>query len=224
MQLLHRGPIRLVVVEREELGRDLLRIALSNGAGLEVIGVFGDGQTALGAVAELKPQVAVLDLALTNPNAVQLAFKLRRMLPEIGVVLLSTAHDVEMLSVIPDNLLFGWSYLVNRSAHTVTTLGRAVQVTAARLLELQEAPTGSPAWQRKRSDVADKLTDRQFEVLGLVAHGMSNAAIAHLLNVKEKTVENTLGAIYEKLEIGRERNTFHPRVQAVLRYLQIGAH
>lgn len=221
MHVLHRDPIRLVIVEREELGRDLLRIALSNATGLEVLAVYGDGRSALDAAAELRPQVAVLDLELTNPNAVQLAFKLRRMLPEIGVVLLSSAHDVEMLSSIPDNLLFGWSYIVNRSAHTVTTLGRAVQVTAARLLELQAPSLVAPDPRHDVTELSDKLTDRQLEILELVARGLSNAAIAQIIEVKEKTVENQLASVYERLEIRRERNAFHPRVRAVLRYLQV---
>lgn len=215
MHALTKKPIRLVIVEGEGLYRDLLRVSLGRLRGLEVVGAFENGPSALRAATGLRPDVAVLDLELADSNGIQVALKLRQLLPDLGVVLLTSQRDLGVLASIPDSRISRWSYLINKSSHNLTTLGRAVQVTAARLLNLHEADDPTPL----PPTAASRLSSRQWEILGLVAHGMSNAAVAEVLELKVKTIENQLAVIYEKLDVERERSVGHPRVKAVLRYL-----
>jgi DNA-binding NarL/FixJ family response regulator len=65
-----------------------------------------------------------------------------------------------------------------------------------------------------------RLTPRQQEILALIAQGFSNAAIAEQLTLAEKSVENQINLLYQQLGIDRGRNALHPRVKAVLTYLQ----
>lgn len=219
----------MVIVEPEGLYRDLLGSVLSKLKGLEVVGSFENGNTAVKAAQALRPEVVVLDMELSGPNGIQLAIRLRQLLPDLGVVLLSNSRDIGYLSALPNDSLFGWCYLVNKSAHNVRTLGRAVQVTAAHLMNLHESNDGysegqASDWSFERGAPFGrghaKLSARQMEILALVAQGMSNAAVARVLQLKEKTIENQLAFIYEKLEIDRERSVCHPRVRAVLWYLE----
>ena len=219
MRAFREGPIKLVIVEPEGLYRDLLGTVLSNLNGLEVVGSFATGDAAARMAESLKPEVAVLDLELTGPSGIQSALKLRQKLPSLGVVLLSSSRDMGYLSALSSNLLYGWCYLIDKSAHDVTAVGRAVHVTAARLLSSGEGDRDSDS-QSDAPPSKARLSLRQTEILGLVSQGLSNAAVAEALQLKEKTIENQLALIYERLDIDRERSVCHPRVSAVLWYLQ----
>lgn len=207
--------IRVVIVEPECLYRDLLRGALSRLHGIEVVGDFADGDEAVRALAALRPDVAVLDVDLAKSNGIQVALAMRQQRVDLGVVLLSSQRDLGVLTSIPNNLLFRWSYLVNKTSHNVASLGGAVRMTAARLLTV----SGDGAGDDLLPASVARLSGRQWEILELVARGMTNSGIARLLGLKEKTVENQLAVVYEKLGIERERTAEHPRVKAVLRYL-----
>lgn len=209
--------IRTIIVESEDLYRDFHQAALSRQAGFEVVGTFTSAQEALEAAPALKPEVVVLDIEFDAPNGIQLGRKLRRLLPGLGVVLLSSQHDPNFINSIPSSSLAVDSYTINKSVHNLTTLGRAIQVAAAQLVNLDPQRVEPKEGQE---GALMRLTPRQLEILQLIAEGLSNAAIAQRLLLSEKSVENQIGLIYSKLDIDRERTAVHPRVKAVLLYLQ----
>jgi DNA-binding NarL/FixJ family response regulator len=207
-----------MLVEDEDLYRDLLRVVLSQHPRLNVVGAFPDGESALSAAPRLRPNVAVLDIELRGAlNGVQLGLQLRERLPEIGIVLLSNHRDVQFLASLPSRVVSGWSYLLKRSVSDVESLARAVEGAANRLVVLDPALV-SDMHPRAEGRLA-RLTQRQREILALIAQGYTNAAIAEKLVLTEKSVENQINVLYQQIEIDRSNPAIQPRVTAVLTYL-----
>lgn len=214
------GPerIRVILVEDEGLYRDLLRVSLHQSPGIEVVGAFPDGESALAQAPALQPHVALLDIELgPGPNGVQVGYLLRRRLPGLGIVLLSHHRDPAYLTAVPRQELGGWSYLLKASVADLDALERAIRGAAAGFVVLD--PRVVTALEPRRQGRLAGLTHRQMEILGLMAQGYQNAAIAGRLKLALKTVENAINAIYDALDVDRGDGLMHPRVQAVLAYL-----
>lgn len=216
-----RGAIRVAIVQHDALERDLLRVALDHNTGIEVVGAVADGAELVARAAVLAPDVAVLDVDPRGGNGVPLALKLRRALPDIGVVLLIGDHDSDLLASLPSHGVEEWTYLVQRAHVGLTTLLRAIQVTHAQLLNLSDIEAPPLTALPRLATELPGLTKRQHEVLGLLALGLTNKAIATTLQLKEKTVENQIAAIYHKLDPEADRSRVHPRVWAALRFSQV---
>ncbi|MDE3075094.1 MAG: response regulator transcription factor [Chloroflexota bacterium] len=211
--------VRVVILEDEALYRDLLRIVLSQHSRLEVVGSFGDAQAAVEEIPALEPEVAVLDIDLGGgPNGIQVGLAVREKLPNAGIVLLSNHANPELLSVLPQDAISGWSYLLKRSVSDVEALERAIEGAAEGMVVLD--PRLVRAMQPRPGTALDRLTPRQRDVLALTAQGFSNAAIAARLSLAEKSVENQINQLYQQLQIDRRQGALHPRVRAVLLYLR----
>ena len=210
--------LRVILVEDENLFRDLLRTALAQHERLEVVGAFADGQSAVDAAPRLRPAVALLDIELGGTiNGIQVGMLLRRQQPTMGIVLLSNQSSPRVLSSFPPETLSGWSYLLKGSVRDVTSLERAIEGAASGFMVLD--PTLVNARRARTGGPIDRLTPRQKEVLSLVAQGYTNGAIAEKLVIAIKTVEKQLNLLYQELGADRGTSTLHPRVKAVLMYL-----
>jgi DNA-binding NarL/FixJ family response regulator len=211
--------IKLVLVEDEGLFRDLLRIVLSQHPRFEVLGSYADADSALSAIPSLKPDVALLDIELPGSlNGIQLGLMLRRQMPEIGIVLLSNHSDPSFVSTLPVETLSGWSYLLKKSVSDAEALTRAIEGSAARLVVLD--PQLVLGLRPREGGGLTKLTPRQREILSLIAQGFSNGAIAQRLVLAEKSIENQINLLYQQLGLDRSKTHLHPRVKAVLTYMQ----
>ncbi|MBI4491255.1 MAG: response regulator transcription factor [Chloroflexi bacterium] len=211
--------ISLALVEDEDLYRDLLRVALSQHPRLQVVGAFADGETALEAVPRLQPRVALLDIELRGRlNGIQLGLLLRRRLPDLGVVLLSNHGEPQFVASLPPAALPGWSYLLKKSVSDIGALLRAIEGAAAGLVVLD--PQLVAGLRPRTGGELVQLSPRQRQILGLIAQGFTNAAIAQQLVLAEKSVENQINLLYRELGIDRQESALHPRVKAVLLYLQ----
>jgi DNA-binding NarL/FixJ family response regulator len=211
--------VRIILVEDEGLYRDLVRIALAQHPKLQVVGAYGDAESALAEATALAPRVAILDIELPGGlNGVQLGLRLRRQLPDIGIVLLSNHRDPDFLSSLPAETIAGWSYLLKKSVGDINSLWRAIEGAAAGLVMLDPALVTD--MEPRTNTAVGRLAPRQREILGLIAQGLSNAAIAERLTLSEKSVENQINLVYQNLGIQRAAGGIHPRVSAVLRYMQ----
>jgi len=212
--------IRVAVVEDEPLYRGLLEHYLAQRPGLEVVGSFADGASALTAAPALAPDVITLDIELPGRlDGIQTAIALREQLPGLGIVILSNHADPRFLGALPREVIGGWSYLLKKSVSNIEILDRAVEGAATGTVTLDPAIVAG--MRPKPGGAVARLTPRQREILGLVSEGLSNAAIAARLVIAEKSVENQLTSIYGELGLDRrEGPAIHPRVSAVLTYLK----
>jgi DNA-binding NarL/FixJ family response regulator len=209
---------RVVLVEDEALFRDLLRVSLAQHEGLQVVGVFADPESALREIPTLHVDVAILDIDLASPmTGVELGVRLRRALPDLGIMLLSNHADPQLLSSLPRDVAGGWSYLLKRSVTNVDTLQRAIEGASMGLLLFD--PELTRRTRPRRSGPLTELSPRQLEVLGLIAEGHSNAAIADKLTLSERSIENHVSRIYTTLGVDATDRSAHARVVAVRRYL-----
>ena len=211
------APLRVAIVEDDALFRDLLRVALDCSPRYQVIQVDADAETALATFPALRPDVAVLDIDLgAGPSGIQLGMLLREQLPEIGIVLLSNHWVPRFLADLPPDSMAGWCYLLKKSVSDVGALTRALEGAAAGLVVLDPHLVSG---RRSRESALGRLTDREREILDLIAQGYTNAAIAERLVLSERTIENRLNQLYRELGLDPAQREFNPRVRAALLYL-----
>lgn len=204
---------RVVIVEDQPLYRSMLRTLLES-RGLTVVAEAAGAAEARAAITPGFAHVALLDIQLADGNGFGLGVSLRRADPALGIVLLSGQDAVELLLDLPPDVRRGWCYLSKASATSEESLLAAI--AAARRGDTMIDPHVLRRLTRRRGSSLASLTDRQFEVLRLVAQGLSNQGIAERLRLSVKSVENHLGAVYAALDIPSEQNQ---RVAAVLRLI-----
>jgi len=195
-----------------------LKIALSRDPDIEIVGTFQQGEELIGSVAEIEPDVALLDIELGGGmNGIEVAMRLREKLPRIGIVLLSNHRDPSFTLALRKGEFVGWAYLLKKSVSNLDRVRRAIAGVADGQIVLDEALL-QDASPRAATQLAN-LTPRQREIVELIAQGYSNAGIASRLVVSIKTVENHINGLYNELNIARN-GAYHPRVLAVLAYLE----
>jgi DNA-binding NarL/FixJ family response regulator len=208
---------RVLIVEGEALFRELLRRTLSAEAGLEVVGVAGDGETAVRLAREAKPDVMLMDIELPGePDGIEAALRIKKERPQTGIVILSVHSERRYVTSLPLEAFQGWAYLLKQTVPDLAALVRAIEGTKAGMVVLDPVVVASLG-SRQASAVA-RLTPRQQEVLEFLAQGYSNAAIAQRLMLSQKSVETYINAIYQELNLSKEPE-IHARVKATLLYL-----
>lgn len=211
-------PIRVLLVDDQRLMRDGLRTLLELESDLEVVGEASDGQQAVQAYAELKPDVVLMDIRMPTMNGVEATARLCQDWPEANLIILTTFDDDEYVF---EGLRAGAKgYLLKDvSGEELATAVRAVAGGSALL--------GSAVARRvlaqfagmtpvKPADaLSESLSDRELEILQLIAEGLSNPEIAARLFLAEGTVKNYVSNILQKT------NT-RDRTQAVLKAQSLG--
>lgn len=194
--------LRILIADDHGIVRTGLRLQLERNDQFEVVGEASDGREAVRLAEELVPDIVIMDIAMPSLNGIQAAAQIIKALPQTGIIMLSMHSDE---SYITRTLAAGArGYLLKDNAEV--DLYRAVQVVA------QGKPFFSPAiantlledymfqmQQRGLQDSYDLLTDREKEILQLLAEGRSNKEVAVLLNLSTNTVETHRTRIMQKL-------------------------
>ena len=210
--------IRVLIVEDEGLFRNMLGIALATQRHLELVGAASNGHEAIRLAEELEPDVVLMDIELgSEPNGIQAGHRIRALRPSTGIVILSTYQDKQYIAALPADQASGWSYLLKQNVGDVSTLTRAIEGSAAGLVVMD--PVVIQGLRPRPNTTVGRLTPRQREVLELITQGYNNAGIAQKLVITQKSVENTINAIFQELGITRSE-PINPRVKAVLTYLE----
>lgn len=187
-------------------------------AGFAVVGAFADAESVLVNAHELAPAVALLDIELgAGISGVEAGIQLRRLMPSIGIVLLSNYTSPELVAALPADVAGGWSYLSKRTVGNVDALSRAIIGAADGLVVFDVALMGSGSL--RADSPLRRLSARQCEIVGLMAQGYSNRAIAQRLTLTEKSVENHITRIYQQVHIDAHDPATHQRVEIALLYV-----
>ena len=209
--------ITIAVVESDALYRDLLRTALTGVAAFEVVGTFSDGEAARRSMCERPPDVAVIDVDLRGPlTGIQVGMMVKTRAPQMGVVWLADRFQPYVTMALDRTVTTGWSYLLRQST-TFTGLTRAIE-GAARGLVVRDSHPAHGAFGRRRNGL--EITPRQGEILALMAAGFTNTAIAEMLHLRGKSIENQINQLYQRLQIEPGDALVQPRVRAVLAYAE----
>lgn len=201
----------------------LLREGLASLLGandFDVVGQAVDAHELLAATRSLQPDLAVVDIRMPPEftlEGLDAARTIREELPEVGILLLSAHVEVEhALELLASGS--GVGYLLKSRVSAVDDFVEAAQRVAVGGSVVDPSLVQELVGKRRREDPLDVLTDREREVLALMAEGRSNAGIAKRLWVTEGTVEKHVKSILGKLGIlGGEDD--HRRVLAVVTYL-----
>jgi DNA-binding NarL/FixJ family response regulator len=212
-------PIRVVLAEDEPLFREAVARLLEDG-GFEVVAQVGDPASLRSAVATTHPAVAVVDIRMPPTHrleGLEAAVDLRRDHPGVGVLVLS--HYLETMYPLT---LFGGSacgvgYLLKKRVSGAAAFVAAVRTIAEGGSVLDREVVALMMGNRRRD--IDSLSERERDVLALMAEGLSNRAIAERLFLAPKTVESHVRSIFVKLDLTPEAEG-HRRVLAVLAYLR----
>ncbi|MCF8527687.1 MAG: response regulator [Candidatus Nanopelagicales bacterium] len=180
-------PLRLLIVDDDDFSRTTVSAALA-GQGFTVMATASGVADAMSAnVSEI--DVAVLDLDLgEGPNGIDLAHALAQVNPALGIVLLTSFSDPRLLAASVRELPPHSSYVVKQSLRDIGILVEAVRAT------------GSPEAEGSQTPRVP-LTDAQVETLRLLAYGLSNAEIARVRVVSEKSVEQAIKRAATALDI-----------------------
>lgn len=211
-------PVKVLVVEDEPLFREMLIMALSSDPEIQIIASYSNAADVLADLNTLTFDVAILDIQIEGEmNGHELGLQLRRLRPGVGIVLLSNFLEFAFVTALRRRRMSGWSYLLKDSVTDVATLQRAVKGTAQGKIVLDSRIT-EHLHARKKSRVAE-LTDRERQILGLIAEGYNNRAIAEMTQITTKSVENAINRVFHKIGVERDGD-LQPRVAAVLTYLR----
>lgn len=207
---------RLTIVEDQTLYRQMLAMLLSSTPGMQVHSAYPDVTSARRGLDPTQIDVALLDLRLPDGDGLSLGEHLRGENPDLGIVVLSASDSMHSLLEIADENLGGWSYLSKTSSLSAGILVHAIRESAAGRIVLDPAITRSR--HRRPAGRLSALSTRQFEVLGMVAQGLTNAAIAQQLSLSRRSVDAHVNAIYAALSVNPDGSR-NPRVEAVRIYL-----
>jgi DNA-binding NarL/FixJ family response regulator len=196
--------IRILIVDDHAVVREGLRAFLALQDGFEIVGEAADGEEAVERAAELEPDVILMDLVMPKLDGVSAMRELRHRGGSAHVIVLTSFLDDDRL--LPALEAGAAGYLLKNSQPT--ELARAVRAAqageaiidptaAARLVDVL---SGS-APERRAATRLDQLTDREREVLALIAQGRANKRIALELGISEKTVKNHVGHVLAKLGV-----------------------
>lgn len=212
--------IRVMLVDDQRLMRDGLRLLLELEPDLQVVAEVDNGRLALDAFAEHLPDVVLMDIRMPEMDGVAATRRLCDDYPQARIIILTTFDDDEY--VFEGIRAGALGYLLKdvsgdelaTAVRTVAAGGALLGSSVARRVLGQFARI-SPQSEPNQSELVEPLTDRELEILGLVAQGYSNPQIAARLHLAEGTVKNYVSNLLQKLNA-------RDRTQAVMKAQKLG--
>jgi len=207
--------IRILIADDHTLFRDGLRALFESLPDMEIAGEAADGETAVGMAEEQQPDIVLMDIQMPGLNGIEATRRITGTSPHIGVIIVTMFEDDD--SVFAAMRAGARGYVLKGAGQeemlrTIRAVARGEALfgpaIAARLASLFNAP-------RPSNSAFPELTDRELEVLDLLAQGKNNQEIAGRLVITNKTVRNHLSNIFSKLQVA-------DRVQAIIRAREAG--
>ena len=208
------APVRVLVIDDHALFRRGLTLVLEAEEGIEVVGEGEDGEEAIQKAEELAPDVVLMDVRMPKVGGIEATRRIAEAQPATKILMLTVSdEEADLYEAIKAGAT---GYLLKEiSIEEVADAVRAVVqgqtlISPSMASKLIQEFTSLARRSEQRQDVpAPRLTERELEVLKLVAQGMSNRDIAQVLFISENTVKNHVRNILEKLHL-------HSRMEAVM--------
>ena len=213
--------MRIVVADDSVLTREGIAHLLALG-GHDVVGQAADAQRLLAQVDSLHPDAVVVDIRMPpthSDEGLVAAQRIRQAHPQIGVLVLSQYVEPSYAIRLIQDHPAGVGYLLKDRVLDGAVLIDAVQRIADGETVVDPAIVSRLLGRRRKADPLERLSRRATEVLGLVAEGLSNQAIAARLHITERTVEAHITKAFQQLGLAEDPGS-HRRVLAVLAYLR----
>lgn len=215
--------IRILIVDDHQLFRDGLRALLLSAADTEVVGEAASGAEAVRLAAETQPHVILMDVQMPDGDGIAATRQITAVDPHVGVLMVTMFEDDQ--SVFAAMRAGARGYVLKGARHDemlrairAVASGEAIfsPAIASRMMAFFTHPqTAAPPPAAAPNDTLAELTEREREILALVAQGQSNADIAAALTISVKTVRNHVSNILNKLQVA-------DRAQAALRARDAG--
>jgi two-component system, NarL family, response regulator LiaR len=203
--------IRVLLVDDHSVVRKGLRTFLAYDAELDVVGEAADGAEALSLAQELKPNVVLMDLLMPGMDGIAATAAIRRSLPETEVLALtSVLEDASVVGAVRAGAI---GYLLKDTQ--ADALCQAIKAAAAGQVQLTPQAAARLMQALSAPESPEALTERETEVLRLLAQGQSNKQIARALSVSEQTIKTHVSRILAKLGV-------QSRTQATLYAIRTG--
>jgi two-component system, NarL family, nitrate/nitrite response regulator NarL len=216
MQTSGMDRFRVMLVEDDDFTRSMIASALQL-QGIDVVCETASASPALKLAETLRPNAAVIDLDLgVGPNGIDVAIALRRRLPGIGIVILTTYEDPRLIGPKILNPPIGAVYLIKRQVGEIETLYKSIQKSISNVAQISKVSL--PA--KTSSEELGQLTESQLDTMRLLSKGLSNSEIAKLRGVTEKSVEQSIARLVKNLNIPKGKSV-NQRVQISRLYFKL---
>jgi DNA-binding NarL/FixJ family response regulator len=215
--------VRVVLAEDNALLRTGLARLIGHADGLELAGTAEDLPALMALIEQADPDVVVTDIRMPptgTDEGIRVAAELREARPRVGVVVLSQHAESAYALALLEGGSAGRAYLLKERVSDVDDLVAAIRevATGGSVIDPKVVEGLVTASRAPRRTELDRLTPRELEVLGEMAQGKSNAAIAAALVLSERAIEKHTNSIFSKLGLSEERDV-NRRVKAVLLFL-----
>jgi DNA-binding NarL/FixJ family response regulator len=196
--------IRVLIADDQAIARQGLQVILSVEADIEVVGLAQDGQEAVDMAAKLQPDLVLMDLKMPRLNGVQATKAIKEKFPNVAVLVLTTYDMDDWLANAIRSGANGYLLKDTPPQEIVSAIRGTVQgksyvdpnVAGKVLQQMQQSPVA-----QSRLELTEPLTERELDVLKLLAKGLSNQEIAESLHLSEGTVRNYLSTLFSKLGV-----------------------
>jgi NarL family two-component system response regulator LiaR len=203
--------IRVLIVDDHSVVREGLRMFLGRDPDIAVVGEAADGAEAVERARQLRPDVVLMDLLMPGMDGITATAAIRNELPETEVIALTSVLESESVVKVVKAGAIGYLLKDTQAAE----LRQAIKAAANGQVQLSPQASTYLLRSMKASAMPEPLTERELDVLRLLAQGQSNKQIARRLQVVEDTVKTHVHHILEKLNA-------QSRTQAVLAAVRLG--
>lgn len=204
--------IRIVIVDDHPLVREGLRKVLELDPELLVLDEAGDGQGGINMTRTYRPNIVLMDINMPGTNGIEATRVIKREMPSVGVIALTIHEEEEYVLELVRAGVSGYvlkDIPPSKLIDTIKTVARGFSVIDPSITNKVLGEITRLSRHRRVREEWETLTDREMDVLKLMAQGRSNKEIARNLTISEKTVKNHITNIFRKLQVD-------DRTQAVL--------